>query len=84
MMKNVHINSKILLHSMNRKIVEYLELANRIPDEDFRVIVHTAQQQKKYLKNITDNVERANLFMIVFFVRELIEAVLHSEEWEDF
>jgi hypothetical protein len=64
--------------------VEFRELANRIPDGDFRVIVHAAQKQKKYLKNISENAERANLFLLLFWTRELIEAVLHSEEWEDF
>lgn len=79
-MKEVNIKSKVLLISMKQKIMEYLELANKIPEEDFRRIVLASQRQKKYLKNISDNVERGNLFMILFFVRELIESLLHSED----
>lgn len=79
-MKSVHITSKMLLRAMIRKMVESLELANQIPEGDFRKVVLFSQRQKKYLKNINDNVERGNLFMMLFFIRELIEAVLNSEE----
>jgi hypothetical protein len=78
-MKTIHINSKMLLRSMVRRVVEYLELANQIPEEDFRKIVVFSQKQKKYLKNINDNVERGNLFMMLFFIRELIESILNED-----
>ena len=64
---------------MIRKLVEYLEIANRIPDDDFKKIVLSSQKKKNHAKKIIENVERGNLFMIVFFVRELIEAVLNEE-----
>lgn len=79
-MKSLHITSNMLLRAMIRKMVESLELANQIPEVDFRKIVLFSQVQKKYLKNINDNVERGNLFMMLFFVRELIEAILNSDE----
>jgi hypothetical protein len=79
-MKEVNIKSKFLLISMKQKLMEYLELANKIPEDDFRRIVLSAQRQKKYLKNITDNVERGNIFMMEFFIRELIESLLHSDD----
>jgi hypothetical protein len=79
-MKDVHINSKIILISMTRKLVEFMELANRIPEDDYKTIVLTAQKMTHPSKGILDNVPRGNLFMVGFFLRELIEAVLHSEE----
>ena len=79
-MKNVHINSKIKLISMKQKIMDYLDIANQIPDDDFRIIVQTAQQHKKYIHNIQENAERGNIFLLLFWTRELIEYVLHSEE----
>lgn len=77
-MNEVNIESKVLLRSMIRKLVEYLDIANKIPDEDFRKIVHASQKRKKLLKNIRDNVERGNLFLIFFWVRELIEDLVNE------
>ena len=72
-MNEVRIESKILLRSLIRKLVEYLDIANRIPDDDFRKIVACTQKSEKLLKNVRDNVEQGNLFLILFWVRELIE-----------
>ena len=79
-MKEVHIQSKILLQSMNRLLIQYLDLANKIPDEDWKKIVLVSQKQTRNIKGVTDNIQRGNLFMVLFFVRELIEAILHSED----
>jgi hypothetical protein len=72
-MNEVHIESKILLRSMIGKLVANLEIANKIPDEDFINIVHATQKREKILKNVRDNVERGNLILILFWVTELIE-----------
>jgi hypothetical protein len=77
-MNDVHIESKILLRSMIRKLVEYLEIANNIPDDDFRKIVACTQKREKLLKNVRDHVERGNLFLILFWVRELIEDLVNE------
>jgi hypothetical protein len=77
-MNEVHIESKILLRSMIGKLVAYLEIANKIPDEDFRKIVHASQKREKILKNVRDNVERGNLILILFWVTELIEDLVNE------
>ena len=78
-MKNVDVKTKIGLGRMKKLIMDYLEVCNSISEKDFRVIVLACQKQKKYLKNIHDNVERGNLFMMLFFIRELIEAIQAEE-----
>jgi len=78
-MKNLDVKTKMSLVRMKKLIMDYLEVANSISEKDFRAIVLASQKQKKYLKNIHDNVERGNLFMMLFFIRELIEAI-QSEE----
>ena len=78
--KNLDVKSKMSLIRMKRLIMDYLEVCNSISENDFRVVVLASQKKKKYLKNIHDNVERGNLFMMLFFIRELIEAILNSEE----
>ena len=78
-MKALEVKSKMSLVRMKRLIMDYLEIANSIPEKDFRLIVLASQKQKKYIKNIHDNVERGNLFMMLFFIRELIESILNED-----
>jgi hypothetical protein len=43
-MKEVSLKSKVLLISMSRFLVQFIELANRIPEEDYKRIVLIAQK----------------------------------------
>jgi hypothetical protein len=78
-MKDVNINSKVLLIQMSRFLIQFMELANRIDEEDYKTIVLTAQKMTKPVKGVTDNISRGNVFMVGFFLRELIEAILHED-----
>jgi hypothetical protein len=49
------------------------------PEEDYKKIVMIAQRMEKSKKGVRDNLERGNLFMMGFFLREMIEALLHEE-----
>lgn len=64
---------------MNQLIINYLEIANSIPEDDWKKIILVSQKKKTHLKKILENTERGNLFMILFFVRELIESLLNEE-----
>jgi len=57
-MKDVDIHSKVLLIQMSRLLVQFMELADKIPEEDFKTIVLTAQKLDKPKKGILDNVPR--------------------------
>ena len=74
----MNIKSKVLLKSASGLLVQYLEVMNKIEEKDFLEIVKKAATRKKHLKNIHDNVDRGNPFMMVFFVRELIENILNE------
>jgi hypothetical protein len=78
-MKNVDIRSKVLLITMSRFLVQFMEVANKIPDEDYKIIVLTAQKMVTSKKGVRDNLERGNLFMMGFFLREMIESILHED-----
>jgi hypothetical protein len=78
-MKDVSIKSKVLLISMSRFLVQFMELANRIPEEDYKKIVMIAQKMEQSKKGVRDNLERGNLFTMGFFMREMIESLLHEE-----
>jgi hypothetical protein len=58
-----------------RQLVIALELLNKMPENDFRELVKTAKTKKSDIKGILDNAGRGNIFMIIFFIRELIESI---------
>jgi hypothetical protein len=78
-MKSIDIQSKIMLRSVVRHLVQSMELLNQISEEDYRKIVLAAQKKKDCIKGILDNAGRGNIFMMLFFIRELIESVLNEE-----
>jgi hypothetical protein len=74
----MNIKSKILLRSVIRLLVQTLELLNKIPEDDYRELVKTIKTKKSNIKGVLDNAGRGNVFMMIFFVRELIESVLNE------
>jgi hypothetical protein len=76
----MNIQSKILLRSVIRVLVQSLELLNKIDDKDFRELVKTARTKKSNIKGVLDNAGRGNVFMMIFFIREILESVLNSDE----
>jgi hypothetical protein len=79
-MKTIDIQSKIMLRSVIRHLVQSMELLNQISEEDYRKIVLAAQKKKDCQKGVTDNAGRGNLFMQLFFFREWVETLLNSQE----
>ena len=75
----MNVKSKILLRSVIRQLVIALELLNDMPEDDFRELVKTAKTKKSNIKGILDNAGRGNIFMMLFFIRELIESVLNEQ-----
>ena len=74
----MNIQSKILLRSVIRQLVIALELLNKLPEDDFRELVKTARTKRSQIKGILDNAGRGNIFMMIFFIRELIENILNE------
>ena len=72
----MNVQSKILLRSVIRQLVIALELLNKMPENDFRELVRIAKTKRSDIKGILDNAGRGNIFMIMFFIRELIEGIL--------
>ena len=74
----MNAQSKILLRSVIRQLVIALELLNKMPEDDFRELVKTVKTKKADIKGVLDNAGRGNIFMMMFFIRELIESVLNE------
>lgn len=79
-MKYLDVKTKMSLVRIKALLADNLEILNGINEDDFKRIVLFSQNQKKILQNIHANTERGNIFMLLFFVRELVEACLHLEE----
>ena len=67
------VQSKSQLRSVIRHLVACMESLNGIEEKDYAEIVKKAKVQEKTIKGVIDNAERGNIFMMLFFVRELIE-----------
>lgn len=78
-MKDISPRSNESLNEMSRLIVKFLEVANSIPEKDWRKIVLASQREQRNIKGVSDNINRGNLFLVLFFVRELIQAILYSD-----
>ena len=76
----MNVQSKILLRSVIRQLVIALELLNKMPEDDFQELVKTARTKKAQIKAILDNAGRGNPFMMIFFIREMLESFLNSDE----
>ena len=74
----MNVQSKILLRSVIRQLVIGLELLNKMPEDDFRELVKAAKTKKSPIKGILDNAGRGNVFMMMFFIRELVESILNE------
>ena len=74
----MNVQSKILLRSVIRQLVIALEFLNKMPEDDFRELVQATKNKKTQIKGILDNAGRGNIFMMMFFIRELIESILNE------
>jgi hypothetical protein len=69
----MNIQSTIALRSATQALVKVLDLMNELDEDDFREVVLFVREQEKSIKNVQVNIERGNLFMTLYFVRELLE-----------
>ena len=74
----MNINSKIMLRSVIRQLVIALEMLNKIDEKDYAEIVKKARNCKAEIKGILDNAGRGNPFMMLFFIRELLEKIVNE------
>jgi hypothetical protein len=74
----MEITSTILLRSISRQLVVAIELADKIPDEDFKEMVILMKQREKQIKSVVDSLGYKNLFMTLYFLRELVDSMTHE------
>lgn len=81
MNNRIHIQTKILVRSMIRKLTICLELANKIDDQESGLIVSKIVAQKRNVKNVLDNIARENIWLNLFYIGEILEAALLVGCW---
>ena len=72
------IHSTIHIRSVIRLLIQAMELLNKIPEEDFKELVISFGKDNDNCKGVRDNLERGNVFMILFFLREALEKALNE------
>jgi hypothetical protein len=63
-----------------QKLVMSMETLNVIDEKEYAKIVKNALKHSQCIKGVQDNLNRGNIFMVIFFLREWIEAINHSDE----
>ncbi len=56
------------------------ELLNKIDEKDYSEIVKKAKVQKGNIKGVLDNAGRGNIFMMIFFIREILEHIVNESK----
>lgn len=74
----MNINSKIMLRSVIRQLVIAMDMLNKIDEKDFAEVVKLARTHKAEIKGVLDNAGRGNPFMMIFFIRELLEKIVNE------
>jgi hypothetical protein len=63
------------LASASRQLVVVLEILSEIDEKEYSVVVKIAGSKTKHIEKIKFSAETGGLFMMVFRVKELVEAV---------
>jgi hypothetical protein len=71
----MNINSVILLKKSIQLLVQAMALLTKIPEEDYRELVIRARKRTHLIDYIRENIARGHLFMVLFYIREILESI---------
>jgi hypothetical protein len=69
----------VQVQKMKSHITNFLSIANLIPEDEWLAIIKSIQEERKQLTKISNFAEMGNIFIVLFFVNELLEAILQKE-----
>ena len=75
-MKKETVNS---ISKMKKLVIDFLTIANSIDDEEWIEIVKSIREEKVRLSKIKFGVELGNIFIMLFFLNEVLESILQRE-----
>jgi hypothetical protein len=81
MNNKLHIQTKILIRLMIQQLSVCIETANKIDDKESKFIVSKVVAQKRNITNVLDNIARGNIWLSLFYLKEILEQVLLADDW---
>ena len=72
--------TKQTVGKMRGLIVQFLHLSNTIPSLEWVELVHSIQKEEGKLKRIENLARLGNVFVMLFFIAEILEEIVRDEE----
>lgn len=79
--KKLDVQTKLMIRSWIRLLAQLLEMGNVIPDEEALKLLPIVKAQEKNVRYVSENLGRGNVWMAIYFLKEILEQALLSEEY---
>ena len=77
----LNIDTKVIIRNQIRLLVQVLEIGNNVEDKQALLIVSKVKSQERNKKAIIDALNNGNYWMAIYFLRELLEQVILSDDF---
>ena len=66
---------------MRGYLINFLQVANSIEDDsEWREVILSIQKQEERLKRMEKSLSLGNIYVVLFFLNEILETVINSDE----
>ena len=71
--------TKASVSQMRGLIIQFLDISNKIETEEWIELIRSIQKEKEKLKRIENLARLGNIFVMLFFLQEILEVVVKEE-----
>ena len=75
-MKKMTIES---VSKMRGLLVKLMDILNNIPEEEWTQMIKSIQREKEKLTRMKNIVELGNIFILLFFLQEILPTIIEEE-----
>lgn len=61
---------------MRGLIIRFLDIANHIEEEEWHEVIKSIQKERERLKRMKASGELGNIFVMLFFLNEILESII--------
>jgi len=72
-------NTKKSVSQMRGLIIQFLDISNKIDSEEWIEVIRSIQKEKEKLKRIENLARLGNIFVMLFFLQEILQAIVEEE-----
>jgi hypothetical protein len=72
--------TKFKVSLMRGHLLRFLELANTIEDDDWVSVIKFIQKEKQSLERMSKCTELGNIYVMLFFLNEILQSVIEAPE----